>query len=513
MKKITLIRPPFIFPKAQKRGNFGTPPLGIAYLSATLKQRGYEVQCIDAYGEKIEDEVDIGNSLKILGLNKLEICNRILPGTELIGISCMFSNEWIYTREVINEISLRFPDSIIVLGGEHPTADPEQCFFDVPSLKYIVAGEGEATICEFIEAIDDQKNIETVNGLILKLKGQIHRNPPRTRIQNINSIPWPDWSSIPIDNYLEKKVSYGLQGKRSMPILASRGCPYSCTFCSNSLMWGNQWKVRFVDDVLGEIETYYRKYQIEHFDFMDLTAIIREDWIVDFCEKLVSKKFKMTWALPTGTRSEALNAKTLEVLKKSGCVKINYAPESGSADSLRRIKKKIDLKRMQESMRIAVKFGIICRANLIIGLPGDGFKDLMRTYLFTIKLAFIGLNDIACFGFSPYPGSELHNELVAKGRVSKKEGPFTMQIAQSITNAPSSTISWTDRFSTIEVRFHIWFMMVIFYMLQFIFRPYRVVTTLNRIFSGNSLTTFEIVFSNYLKSLKSEMKSRHLNSN
>jgi radical SAM superfamily enzyme YgiQ (UPF0313 family) len=143
-------------------------------------------------------------------------------------------------------------------------------------------------------------------------------------------------------------------------------------------------------------------------------------------------------------------------------LKINYAPESGSPDTLKRIKKNVDIKKMARSIQHASELGLICRANFIIGLPGDTIKDLFRTYSFSLKLAFLGMHDIACFGFSPYPGSELHTQLIAAGKINKYDGSFVRKISESITNAPSSTISWTDNFSTLEVRSHIWIMSLSF---------------------------------------------------
>lgn len=147
-------------------------------------------------------------------------------------------------------------------------------------------------------------------------------------------------------------------------------------------------------------------------------------------------------------------------------------------------------------MKSAVDLGLICRANIIIGLPGDGWRDLWKNYLFTIRLAGIGLHDIACFGFSPYPGSELHEQLIQSGKIRKNEGDFVEKISQSITNAPSSTLSWSDTFTTTQVRFHIWLMMLIFYALQFSLRPLRLLAFFQRISSGQALTTLEIVLSN-----------------
>jgi hypothetical protein len=118
------------------------------------------------------------------------------------------------------------------------------------------------------------------------------------------------------------------------------------------------------------------------------------------------------------------------------------------------------------------------------------------------------MHDIACFGFSPYPGSELHTQLIAAGKINKYDGSFVRKISESITNAPSSTISWTDNFSTLEVRSHIWIMSLLFYTAQFLFRPYRIVASTIRIYKKQTLTTFEIVLANFIAQNKKRFISR-----
>jgi len=503
--KVLLIRPASVYPESQTKGNFGVPPIGIAYLAAYLNKHGVPTTCLDAYGEGLDciERMENG-SLLVHGLSTEEILKRIDPDVNVIGISCMFSNEWIYSRHLLKKIREAFPHVLMILGGEHPTADPQVCFDDVPDLDLIVKGEGEETLLEVVRAFEQQQSYSHLPNVIFKNGNSITTNPSRARIKNLDELPWPDWSTVPITKYMDRKLGYGRYGVRSMPLLASRGCPYKCTFCSNPLMWGNKWYVRNVDDVIKEISHYHRIYQAQHFDFLDLTTIIRENWIIEFSEKLAALNLGVTWALPTGTRSEALTANALQALKKSGCIKLNYAPESGSKNSLKRIKKQVDLKNMTVSMRTSVRMGIVTRANIIIGLPDDDWKDLFSTFRFILNLAFIGLHDVACFSFSPYPGSELHNRLISEGRIKKSSPEFTHTIAFNITNAGGTAHSWNPRFSSSAIQTIIVVFHAMFYGLQFLLRPFRIFTTFYRILTQRSLTTLEIVASNRLRTFLSK---------
>src|SRR5947208_14682928 len=201
--------------------------------------------------------------------------------------------------------------------------------------------------------------------------------------------------------------SYGVCTERDMPLLVSRGCPFQCTFCSSPQMWTTLYKLRDVEDVIAEIKFYQKVYDITAFQLYDLTAIVKKSWTVEFCQKLLAEGINLKWSLPSGTRSEALDKETLEYLRRTGCNYLCYAPESGSPETLKRIKKKVNLPRMTESILEARRQGLILRTNLIIGFPDEKRRDVYTTLRYGLKLAFHGVDDVSANVFSPYPGSEI----------------------------------------------------------------------------------------------------------
>lgn len=494
MLDIVLIRLPFIYPRTQKKGNVGTPPLGLAYLAGALKKNGFQYMLIDGLGESLDSIQALDNTdLLVNGLTAKQIVDRIPIGVKCIGVSCMFTNEWYYCIELIRQIRERFPDAYIILGGEHPTADPEFCFQEAPEVDLIAVGEGEQTLIDLLNAIKKDFCFSNVSGIYYRNGSKVLKTSPRKRIQDLDEIAWPDWDSVPIEQYLSRRIAHGISGKRGMPMLASRGCPFQCTFCSNPTMWGTKWLVRSPDDVISEIKYYVSKYKITHFDFFDLTAIINEKWIIEFCEKLIMENLNLTWALPTGTRSEALSQNVLSLLKKSGCLKLVYAPESGSQETLIRIKKKINLEKMIFSMKESVRVGIITRANIVIGFPGQTRFEIIENYKFVLKLSWIGLQDIAVFSFSPYPGSELHDQLVKEGWINKTDNRYTKMMASCVTNDPNPKVSWNKDLNHRQIAWIIWTLVFMFYFLQFVFRPWRIVNSFQRLFRGERLTTLEVI--------------------
>ena len=154
-----------------------------------------------------------------------------------------------------------------------------------------------------------------------------------------------------------------------MPMMASRGCPYQCTFCSNPSMWTTRWIPRDPDLLLDEMQFYQKKYGAENFDFYDLTAIVKKSWIVDFCRKIEERGLSFTWQLPSGTRTEAIDGEVASLLYRSGCRNMSYSPESGSPAVLRRIKKKIHPDSVIGSISEATKNGMNIKCNIIFGFP------------------------------------------------------------------------------------------------------------------------------------------------
>ena len=239
---ITLIRFALVAPIGDA-GTEATPPIGLAYLAAMCKKGNVEVKGIDAAGLNLNKSFKIPEyNLKGAGLELNEIIKLIDPITTVIGISSMFSHEWPYVRDCIIKIKKNFPSAKIVVGGEHATALPEYCLRDCSAIDYISLGEGEQTWSEIVKKKDN--NFDEIAGLAYLKNNKFIQSQPRKRIADIDEIPWPDWETFPIDSYLDNAVSFGPGSGRNMPILASRGCPYECTFCSNPLMFGRRYYTR-----------------------------------------------------------------------------------------------------------------------------------------------------------------------------------------------------------------------------------------------------------------------------
>lgn len=495
--KVCLVRPPSIVNPVSYIASL-TPPIGLAYVAAALREAGHEVVLVDGIGEKPLQSVPIAHNLVLRGLTFGEICARIPRDAGLIGVSGMFSSEWVHIRDLINRIGETHPDVPLAAGGEHFTAAPDVSMRQCPKLAMCVLGEGEETVVELANALETGAPLKSVKGLALRDEKGYFNTGSRARIRDVDRIPRPAWDLVPLQAYWENNLSYGVNRGKSMPMLASRGCPYQCTFCSNPGMWTTRWIARSPKLVLDEIQDYVERFGIDNVDFYDLTAIVKRDWILEFSKGLVERDLGITWQLPSGTRSEAIDAEVSKWLYASGCRNMNYAPESGSAGSLERMKKKVSIPRLTDSLRDAVRAGLNVKINIIIGMPDDTHLDTWRTLWFLVKMSWHGAHDVSVGAFSPYPGSELYERLVLEKKITHDDEYFSKLAYVDITE----TVSYTDRISSRWLRVYNWLGFAVFYGSNYLFRPARFLRTLRNLRTGKHESRGEMALSGILSRLK-----------
>jgi anaerobic magnesium-protoporphyrin IX monomethyl ester cyclase len=487
---VCLVRPPALF-KTFALSTLVTPPLGLAYLAGTLKAHNIKVQVVDAVGENPDQFVPLdfmdGNSI---GLTKEQIVERIDKSTDIIGMSCMFSNSWPYDVRLVKLIRERFPNAKIILGGEHVTACADYILETCPEVDVCVKGEGEQTVLELVKTFRNGGDLSAVRGTIYRNGQTIERNVPRERIADVDTVPAPAWDAIPLNNYLDRGLSHGVSTVRSMALLATRGCPYQCTFCSNPQMWGTKWSARDPKLVVDEMEGWIKLYRVENFDLFDLTAIIKKDWLVAFAGELLDRKINITYQLPSGTRSEAIDQEVADLLYRSGCRQMNYAPESGSPATLKRIKKNVNLDNLAKSLHGCCKRGIKVGCNFIL-FPDDALSDVFETFKFMLRCSWLGLHDAAFVPFVCYPGTELYDKLVKEKRIEPMSEKY---FADLLTHSDlSKAVSHNPRFSPKQVQAMRLLFLGTFYLSSYLFRPWRIFTNFKNIIQNTPTTRGENV--------------------
>ena len=494
--KICLIRPSIVVPAGNQTTMF-TPPLGMAYVAGALHDAGFDVQLIDAVGESLDTRHPADYDCYLYGLSPIQTIANIRDETEIIGVGFGFSFEWPTCRDLVNSIRETFPNALLIGGGEHVTAVPVQTMKE-SALDIGVLGEGEETTLEIVTAHrEGDLDLRKILGVCYRDdNGEVVINKSRPRKRDLDDIVWPAWDLIPIENYLERGFGFGVNRGRSMPVMASRGCPYQCTFCSSPAMWTTRWIARDADLLLDEMQYYQEKYGVANFDFYDLTAIVKKSWIIEFCKRIDERGLKFTWQLPSGTRTEAIDGEVSRLLFQSGCRNMSYSPESGSPAVLKRIKKKIKPGAVIDSIAAANQSGMNIKCNIIFGFPGENLKEILESYRFIIKMAFAGAFDLSIWAFSPYPGSELFAE-ICRSKSFKLDDNYYNSLRSYADSA--STVSYSEYFSDKKLKILRTSGLILFYLCSWCRRPFRPFKIVWNLVSGRQESRAELGLYNVLR--------------
>jgi radical SAM superfamily enzyme YgiQ (UPF0313 family) len=479
---VTLVRPSAYYFQYDFNSP-ATPPIGLAYVAAAVAAHGYRVRVVDGLGEDPERYTYFKEfGIKRNGISDEEIVDRIPVETAAVGVTCMFSYDWPFVRNLIEQIRARLPHVPVIVGGEHATAMPAFILNDCPAVDIVVRGEGEETICEVLDALLTGADLAGLAGIAYRQDGDPVVTAPRRRIRAIDDIPRPRWDLVPLENYLGKGFGYGVNRGRSMPIVATRGCPYQCTFCSNPTMWTTMWRPRDPEQVLDEIEHYIRNHGATNIDFYDLTLIVDPRWLKRFARRITERGLRFTWQLPAGTRSEAVDAEVARLLYETGCRNLNFAPESGSTRILKAIKKKVDPERLLDSMRMCLREGLNVKVNFIVGFPQETMGDLWKTLVLAVRMAVLGAHDCAVAIFSPYPGSELFEDLYGKEH-GALDDRFFLSLG-AYTDMSKMDTAWS-RLNPYVVSFSRIAIFLAFYGVSLLLHPGRVWRLVREIFGEN----------------------------
>lgn len=447
MARIALIQPPNLF-HPDTPTVMQIPSIGLAYVGAALETAGHEVQGIDGYASYIDQLYPVevaGSQYWIIGAKPQDIVAQLHEQTRIVGITCMFMHHWIVVRSIAAAVRARFPDIIILVGGEHVTGCPEYSLLDSQA-DAIVCGEGEMIAVAIADAIDKGEDWRAVPGTVCRMADGTVRQNARAARMELTQFGRPAWHLFPLDVYMDRKLYHGPSLGRSIPILATRGCPYQCTFCTSPNMWTTKWIAREPADVADEMETYMKAYGATDFQFVDLTAILKRQWILDFCHEIQKREWQgITWQLPSGTRSEVIDAEVARNLRASGVEVVTYAPESGSESMLKRIKKKVHIPALLASARASLAAGLRVESFMIIGYPDETFREYLGTVRLIAKLAWIGLDSVTITAYRPIPGTEISNSLVASGRlVFNDEVMVGLLTSSALRQAISFHNTWSD---------------------------------------------------------------------
>jgi len=360
------------------------PPLGLAYIAAVLEKAGHKVKIIDT--PTLEMNVD----------QWLVEVKSWKP--DIVGLSLLTPTAPRGYR-AIKILKSIMPDVPVVVGGIHPTFMYEEALDNGADV--VVRGEGEYTMLELVNAIEKYGlNVEVLKGIRgLAFRSRDGRTivTPERPPPDITRLPWPARHLLPMDKYT-------LFGKpiRIIHILASRGCPYGCMYCSTSYFFGRRIRLRPAKDVADEIEYAVSKYKAKHVIFADDDIVVGRKFFYELIPELKRRGVDVTFAC--GSRVDHMTKEYMRFLYENGCQALYFGVESASQETLNRIGKKITLEHVERVFRWKKELGGFAAASFILGFPWETIDDMKRTVEFAIKID----PDYAQFTvLTPYPGTPL----------------------------------------------------------------------------------------------------------
>lgn len=377
----------FIFPET--RYPSGQPPLGIAYLCAVIRQH---------------TEADIQVADMSFQNRPFEMLKKKLREfkPDLVGISMVTPQ----LRDAIESARItrdENPDVFLMVGGPHPTVLPEETL-ERTGADLVYAGEGERAILSIVR----DSRWESLPGACFRREDKsIIYNKGLLITEDLDTLPFPDRSIFDMKKYIKNWYSMDRYNPslKGTSVMATRGCPFNCTFCQPTLseIFGKEIRKRSPENILRELLELKETYNIGAFMFEDSTFILDKPWVHEICDRMINLNIDLDWCC--NVRADLLTEQLLEHMVEAGLRKINIGVESASQRVLDDIYNKgITVEGVKKALELARKSGVFVQGYFMLGAPGESLEEIKRTISFAVKQPF----DDAVFDITtPFPHTAL----------------------------------------------------------------------------------------------------------
>jgi radical SAM superfamily enzyme YgiQ (UPF0313 family) len=359
------------------------PPLSLTYLAGALKKAGIDVRILDFlvtqyHPKKLKREVE-----------------EYRP--QLVGITCVTLNYPIARRML--KVCKAFDSNILtVIGGPHVTFALEETLLSSPWIDAIVIGEGERTLVELARAVAEGESTHNVPGVAFADGGMVVKTTPRSVIENLDELPLPARELLPMARYRALDAP--------CTVITSRGCPYSCIFCSGHRMFGPKVRFRSPNLVVDEIEKLQRDFGLAKINIVDDTFTLNHNHTRAVCEEILRRNLKIKWSV--FARVDRISSELAQLMNRAGCEWVLFGVESADEAILKTIRKRITPDEVRCGVKIAAEAGIKVFNSFILGLPGESRETARKSLAFGDELY---QKYGAKYGFhmlTPIPGTELY---------------------------------------------------------------------------------------------------------
>jgi len=371
------------------------PPLGLAWIASVLENKGFKVKIVDA---------------PTLELSRKEWISEVKSWhPDVVGLSLLTPTApkgYAAARMVKEELG---EDVVVIAGGPHPTFMYEEALNS--GVDVVVRGEGEVTTLELVRVLKerglDPEALKGVKGIAFKREGKVVVTPPRPLIDNLDKLPLPAWHLLPMEKYT-------LLGKpiKVAHVMASRGCPYGCSFCTTSYFWGRKVRFRSASKVAEEVEYLYDKYGARYVAFADDELTMNKRFIYDFVKEVKERGLDLQFAC--GSRVDHMTKDFMKFLFDNGCVILYFGVESASQETLDRVGKGIRVEQAKRVFEWKKELGGCALASFILGFPWETVDDMKRTVDFAIDL---DPDYVQFTALTPYPGTPIYRYALKQGLI------------------------------------------------------------------------------------------------
>jgi radical SAM superfamily enzyme YgiQ (UPF0313 family) len=368
--------------------------LGLAYIYSVLEKDGHEV--------------------KLLFLNNFDYreCEKIFFSTlkewqpQIVGFQ-IFSMNRVSTFNVIEKMKYTHPGTRIIIGGIHVSVMYEQIIRKYPHIIAVI-GEGEYTITGLLKAFESKAPLNSIKGICFCKDGKIIHTEPRELIYDLDALPIPK-HEVFFDNEPKRTVGH---------IIASRGCPFNCSFCCLKVISKQKLRQRNIAKVVEEIKYLKGKYpRLKHIQFHDDTFLIDNERVIQFCKMVIEEKLSLTFEC--SARVKPISREMFWWMEKAGFKKIMFGLETGSEDLLKSIHKNITQKDVIELFNALRHFKFVVTTFLMCGFPGENEETISQTIDLVRRTQKIHYNWIAGVGkLWVYPGTEVYEKMKNAGHIN-----------------------------------------------------------------------------------------------
>lgn len=447
--KVLLLEPPRNYVGERIRtGMFSTQqrlgirlglPLGLLYVAGALKKAGHDVAIFDTlspdHGDVVLDGADglIRHGLNDEGIR--DFVRRHRP--QIVGIGNRFSMHFAHAANAARLVKEVDPKILVMLGGNHASAIGDKVLLEHPEFDFCIQGEGEEVTVDLLDVLDRGGDLSEVPGLVWRKGGdggggEVRRNPRRPFLHEIDDLPFPAYDLVNMETYLNpERAGPNIWGPRpsslprSVSMVTTRGCPFSCTFCAAHIHMGKKMRVHSVGNVVDHMELLVKRYDVRHFHMEDDNFTYDQQRILDLVQEIRRRIPHVTWDTPNGVRADMMSREMVFKMKEGGCTLLAIGVESGSQRVVKKvIRKSLDLDDVERVASAAQDAGLACTAFYLGGFPGETKEDILQTqryaeYMFAkYNLRAGGMGIVA-----PLFGTPVYHEAVRKGFLSKEVTP------------------------------------------------------------------------------------------